>query len=155
MGVSVVPALWKGMLQWCHGCRRELAFWWHNPQTSTLRPPAAKILIKLSELLHCFGSMTSHFTHQHHSWGFFYSLVWVSRATMEKRTKGSGGKVTGRNRKSSAQLHVDKKVDVNFLTVNICRDGKTTSCRETLPKCSSSVSKISGLLWAEVKGTDF
>lgn len=80
---------------------------------------------------------------------------WFGWATMEKRTKGSGGKVTGRNRKSSAQLHVDKKVDVDFLTVNICGGGKTTSCRETLPKCSSSVSKISGLLWATVKGIDF
>lgn len=44
MGVSVVPALWKGMLQWCHGCRREHAYWWHNPQTSMLRPPNSQNL---------------------------------------------------------------------------------------------------------------
>lgn len=39
IGVSVVPALWKGMLQWSHSCRREHAYRWHNPHNSMLRPP--------------------------------------------------------------------------------------------------------------------
>lgn len=39
IGVSVVPAPWKGMLEWCHRCRREHASWWHNPHSPKLHPP--------------------------------------------------------------------------------------------------------------------
>lgn len=51
-GALLFQARWKGMLQWCHGCRREHASWWHNPHTapsSTHPPRQPKILIKPSK----------------------------------------------------------------------------------------------------------
>lgn len=146
MGVSVVPVLWKGMLQWCHNCRREHAYWWHNPHSSTLRLPS-KILIKPSEPSHSFCGVTFLFTHQHHRTHVFALqsiILGEHRANEEnKRMKGNKQEAPQMGEKQHNCL-------TRFLTVNICRSGKTTSWREMLI-LNPNVLQVGGRLLVSIK----